>query len=140
MRTVGQLPPSSRVRLSLKGWLVLGASAILAAILALMPWPYPFAFYLLFVFVFWGLGLPGGMHYQGDVDDFLQKHPGLSRSDLPWPADYSGLARSQALLYAIRGIPQATAQGLMAPILLLLGGLSQLRIVRESVVDGLFRE
>jgi hypothetical protein len=135
------LPPSDRLKLSAWGWLAVASSIAVAC--ALVRIPYLLIAYFLFVAVGFLVGIPGGMHYQGDIDLYLSRNPAAKRDSLPWPADYTGLTRSQAQRYALRGLPEAVTYGVLFPVFLCLSALEPLGMIRtetfERVLSCLWR-
>jgi hypothetical protein len=133
------LPPTPRTRLSAWGWASVAASLILGAALSLthpgLAW-----IYLTVVAVGFLVGIPGGMQYQVEVDLYFSKNPGMTNDALPFPSHYGALSKDQARRYVWRGIAGAIAYGVMAPTFLLLGVLVSLRLLKEDVLERLYRE
>lgn len=94
--------------------------------------------YTFFVAVGVLVGTPGGQLYQGDIRTFLAKHPELSHTELPWPADYQQLSGKQQFLYSIRGLPRAVAYGFLMPVNFLLIAPIEIGILKAEVADKLF--
>ncbi len=134
------LPPSARAGLAAWGWVALAGSLALAATLIYFRWEIAVLAYLMLVCIGYVVGLPGGMRYQGDIDAYLAKHPTLSRADLPWPAQFSGLDRKRASRYALRGLVSALQYALLVPVLLLMGILVSVRLLSMESLQSLYRE
>lgn len=94
--------------------------------------------YAFFVALGFLIGTRGGMHYQGDIDSFLSRHPELSRAELPWPPDYRQLSGKQKFLYSTRGFSQTIANGFLMPINFFLIGLTAIGVLKEEVAEKLF--
>jgi hypothetical protein len=139
MSDVDELPPTTKEALSVRGWVCLLASLLLGVTL-FMAHPALGALYTVFVFAGFLVGMPGGMHYQDDVDAFLSQHPELSRSDLPWPESYEELSREKAWRYTQRGLPGAIVYGFLLPVSLLLAALVDAGVLNEKVLESLYRE
>jgi hypothetical protein len=132
------LPPQHSARLSKYGWLALIGSLLLGGVSVYIGCMVCIAMYIISVAVGFLVGLPGGMHYQADVDAYFASQPQIKRSDLPWPEGYEQLSRSMAWRYTIRGLPFAICYGILMPIFLLLAGLERLRILKASAIEALW--
>lgn len=138
MRELGTLPPSSHGRITAWAWIAVAGSLLFCAMLFYLKWIYPAMMYAFFVALGFLIGTRGGMHYQGDIDSFLSRHPELSRAELPWPPDYRQLSGKQKFLYSTRGFSQTIANGFLMPINFFLIGLTAIGVLKEEVAEKLF--
>ncbi|HZW26241.1 MAG TPA: hypothetical protein VFF26_12220 [Gallionella sp.] len=139
MGAIDTLPPSSHGRLTALAWIAVAGSFLFCLMLFYLEWIYPAMLYAGIVAVGFLSGARGGMHYQGDIDSFLAMHPELSRTGLPWPPDYQLLSGKQKFLYFARGFSQMIAIGFLMPVNFLLAALIGMGILKEDVVETLFR-
>jgi hypothetical protein len=138
MREFDTLPPSSHGQLTALALVAAVGSLLFCIMLFYLKWIYPAMMYAFFVAIGFLIGTRGGMHYQGDIDSFLSMHPELSRTELPWPADYQRLSRKQKFLYFTREFSQTIANGFLLPINFLLIGLVAMGVLKEEVAEKLF--
>lgn len=138
MKEFDALPPSSHGRLTAWAWITVAGSLLFCVMLFYLKWIYPAMMYAFFIAVGFLIGTRGGMHYQGDIDSFLFRHPELSRTDLPWPTDYQQLSGKQRFLYSTRGFSQTIANGFLMPVNFLLIGLAAMGVLKEEVAKKLF--
>lgn len=139
MREPDTLPPSSHGRLTALAWIAVAASFLVCAGLLYMKWIYPAMTYAFLVAVGFLIGARGGMHYQGDIDSFLSRHPELNRAELPWPSDYQLLSGKQKFRYFARGLAQTIANGFLLPVNLLLAALAGMGVLKDDAAEKLFR-
>lgn len=118
----------------------MATSLVLIAALIYLRWTIGILAYFIVLTGGFFVGLPGGMRYQADVDAHLAKHPTLSRADLPWPAEYTGLDRKRARKYVLRGLMSAVVYGLLMPVLLVMGALASLRLLSVESLQGLYSD
>jgi len=139
MISIDKLPPTTKKTLSFLGWSYIIVSIVLGVVLTLLH-PVLGALYAAFVSVGFLTGLPGGWHYQADVDNFLSQHTDVNRSDLPWPENYDELSRWLTWRYLMRGLPESITNGILLPVTLILGSFVELGYLKEEVLDRLYRK
>lgn len=138
MKELDLLPPSSHGQLTALALVAVVGSLLFCITLFYLKWIYPAMMYAFFVAIGFLIGTRGGMHYQGDIDSFLSRHPELSRAELPWPVDYQRLSGKQKFLYSTRGFAQTIANGFLLPVNFFLIGLAAMGVLKEEVAERLF--